>query len=195
MGAIHLSRTVSFQRESLQTPQGGTSQKKLRQIIFWKISRIFFKYQLTLVVGGELGGMIFLFGSVRVTNPNCWCFILFVFSASKTSGVLKNPIPVLPWSHYSCTFFKMSSFEQKSNHKNQHESSLSATIFCWDGLRIFQKSPPFHGFLRFFNRKKFVLPKWSNFSPPNSSKKNPIAKKVKLLWLFGPIARFQFIDQ
>lgn len=48
--------------------------------------------------------------------------------------------------------------ESSQLHKNQHENSLSLTIFCWDDLMIFQKSPPFHGFLRFFNRKKIVLP-------------------------------------
>ena len=34
---------------------------------------------------------------------------------------------------------------------------------------IFQKSPPLHGFLRFFQQEKNRPPKWSNFSPPNSS--------------------------
>ena len=129
MGAIHLSRTVSFYTaNSLRHPKEAPPKKNWGKSSFEKFPYFFqvsadFK---TLVVGGELGGMIFLFGSVRVTNPNCWCFILLVFSASKASGVLKNPIPVLPWSHYSCTFFNMSSFEQESFHKNQHESSLSA---------------------------------------------------------------------
>lgn len=115
-----------------------------------------------------MGGMIFLFGSVRVTNPNCWCFILLVFSASKASGVLKNPIPVLPWSHYSCTFFNMSSFEQKSFHKNQHESSLSAD-FLLRRLDDFPKVSTIARFPPVFSTGKNRPPKWSNFSPPNSS--------------------------
>ena len=183
-----VERLVFSANRSFQHPKKASSNHLLKNF------QMFFQVSADFGCWWGIGGNDFLFGSVRVTNPNCWCFILFVFSAWKASGVLKNPIPVLPWSHYSCTFFKMSSFEQKSFHKNQHESSPSVTIFCWDDLMIFQKSPPFHGFLRFFQQEKSSSQNGQILSPPNSSDFTPL-RKVKLLWLFGPIARFQFIDQ